>query len=115
MLAVERRRAIAESLRFRGVVSVAEMAEQLGTTEITVRRALRAMAKDGLLMRARGGAILPAQIGHEPGYSEKARQAAAEKPSIARVTVELIAPHDPDLLGPCTIPYTLAKRLAAFP
>ena len=57
MLAVERRRVIAETLRSRGVVSVAEMAGQLGTTEITVRRDLRAMAKDGLVMRARGGAI----------------------------------------------------------
>ncbi len=51
MLAVERRRLIAESVRSRGVVSVAEMAEALGTTEITLRRDLRAMAKDGLLVR----------------------------------------------------------------
>ncbi len=52
MLAVERRRLIAESLRSRGVVSVSQMAELLGTTEITVRRDLRAMAKDGELVRA---------------------------------------------------------------
>ena len=115
MLAVERRRAIAESLRSRGVVSVAEMAEQLGTTEITVRRDLRAMAKDGLLMRARGGAILPAQIGHEPSYSEKAGQAAPEKASIARVAVEMIRPGDSILLGPGTTTQALAKLLVDFP
>ena len=57
MLAVERRRLIAESIRSRGVVSVAEMAETLGTTEITLRRDLRAMAKDGLLVRTHGGAV----------------------------------------------------------
>ena len=102
MLAVERRRVIAEALRSRGVVSVVEMAEQLGTTEITVRRDLRAMAKDGLVMRARGGAILPAPIGHEPSYSEKARQAAAEKASIARLAVQMIRPGDSILLGPGT-------------
>ena len=79
MLAIERRRLIAESIRSRGVVSVAEMADALGTTDITLRRDLRAMAKAGLLVRTHGGAVLPAGLGHEPSYSEKARQAAAEK------------------------------------
>ena len=46
---------IAERVRSRGVVSVAEMAEALGTTEITLRRDLRAMAKAGLLVRTHGG------------------------------------------------------------
>lgn len=55
MLAIERRRLIAESIRSRGVVSVAEMAGALGTTEITLRRDLRAMAKEGLLVRTHGG------------------------------------------------------------
>jgi len=59
MLAVERRRLIAESIRARGVVSVAEMAHTLGTTEITLRRDLRSMAKAGLLVRTHGGAVLP--------------------------------------------------------
>src|SRR6202008_1185864 len=76
MLAVERRRLIAENLRSRGVISVADMASLLRTTEITVRRDMRAMARDGLLVRAHGGAVLPAAIGHEPSYSEKAHQAA---------------------------------------
>src|SRR5438093_220922 len=115
MLAVERRRVIAEALRSRGVVSVVEMAEQLGTTEITVRRDLRAMAKDGLVMRARGGAILPAPIGHDPSYSEKARQAATEKASIARAAVEMIRPGDSILLGPGTTTQALAKLLVDFP
>src|SRR5256884_1281250 len=91
------------------------MAGQLGTTEITVRRDLRAMAKDGLVMRARGGAILPAPIGHEPSYSEKARQAAAEKASIARAAVEMIRPGDSILLGPGTTTQALAKLLVDFP
>src|SRR5437870_12014100 len=91
------------------------MAEQLGTTEITVRRDLRAMAKDGLVMRARGGAILPAPIGHEPSYSEKARQAAAEKASIARLAVQMIRPGDSILLGPGTTTLALARLLIDFP
>src|SRR5947209_6126615 len=60
MLAVERRRRIAEIIRSRGVVAVAEMAETLGASEITLRRDLRVMAGQGLLMRTHGGAVLPA-------------------------------------------------------
>src|SRR5205809_8035664 len=109
MLAVERRRVIAEALRSRGVVSVVEMAEQLGTTEITVRRDLRAMANAALVMRARGGAILPAPIGHEPTSSEKARQAAAEEASIARPAVPVIRPGHPIPLRPGPTTQALAQ------
>ena len=115
MLAVERRRAIVDALRSHGVVSVTEMAGQLGTTEITVRRDLRAMAKEGLVVRARGGATLPASIGHEPTYSEKTRQAAAEKASIARLAVDMIRPGDSILLGPGTTTQALAKLLVDSP
>lgn len=115
MLAVERRRLIAESIRTRGVVSVAEMAESLGTTEITLRRDLRAMAKDGLVVRTHGGAVLPAGLGHEPSYSEKARQAGAEKAAIARLAAEMIRPGDSILLGPGTTTLALARLLLGFP
>src|SRR3977135_1883982 len=115
MLAVERRRLIAESVRSRGVVSVAEMAETLGTTEITLRRDLRVMAKDGLLVRTHGGAIQPAGFGHEPSYSEKARQAAVERGAIARLALEMIRPGDSIVLGPGTTTLALARRLVQCP
>jgi DeoR/GlpR family transcriptional regulator of sugar metabolism len=115
MLAIERRRLIAESIRSRGVVSVAEMADALGTTEITLRRDLRAMAKDGLLVRTHGGAVLPAALGHEPSYSEKARQAGAEKAAIARLALTMIQPGDSILLGPGTTTLALARLLVNSP
>jgi DeoR/GlpR family transcriptional regulator of sugar metabolism len=115
MLAAERRRLIAESVRTRGVVSVAEMAEALGTTEITVRRDLHAMEKDGLLVRTHGGAIRPSGVGHEPSYSEKAQQAAGEKAAIARLAVEMVRPGDSIVLGPGTTTLALARLLVHSP
>src|SRR5438270_11875045 len=115
MLAAERRRHIAESIRTRGVVSVAEMAQSLGTTEITVRRDLRSMAREGLLVRTHGGAVLPAGLGHEPSYSEKAQQAAAEKAAIAQLAVSLVRPGDSILLGPGTTTLALARLLVSSP
>jgi len=115
MLAVERRRLIAESIRSRGVVSVAEMAETLGTTEITLRRDLRAMAKEGLLVRTHGGAVQPVGLGHEPSYYEKSGQAAAEKAAIARLALGMIRPGDSILLGPGTTTLALARLLVTSP
>src|SRR5690349_24381003 len=115
MLAAERRRLIAESIRSRGVVSVAATAEELGTTEITVRRDLRSMERDGLLVRTHGGAMLATTTGHEPSYSEKAQQAGAEKAAIARLALEMIRPGDSIVLGPGTTTLALARLLVHSP
>jgi DeoR/GlpR family transcriptional regulator of sugar metabolism len=115
MLAVERRRRIAEIIRSRGVVAVAEMAEALGTSEMTLRRDLRVMADQGLLMRTHGGAVLPAGLAHEPTYSEKASQAAAEKAAIARLAVSMVRAGDSIVLGPGTTTLALARLLVDFP
>jgi DeoR/GlpR family transcriptional regulator of sugar metabolism len=115
MLAAERRRLIAESIRSRGVVSVAEMADVLGTTEITLRRDLRSMAREGLLVRTHGGAVLPAVVGHEPSYNEKAQQAADEKAAIARFAADLVRPGDSIVLGPGTTTLALARLLTHSP
>ncbi|TMB90524.1 MAG: DeoR/GlpR transcriptional regulator [Chloroflexi bacterium] len=115
MLAIERRRLIAESVRSRGVVSVAEMAEALGTTEITLRRDLRVMAKEGLLVRTHGGAVQPMGLGHEPSYHEKSGQAAGEKAAIARLAFSMVRPGDSILLGPGTTTLALARLLVNSP
>lgn len=115
MLAAERRRLIAESIRSKGVVSVAEMAEALGTTEITLRRDLRSMARDGVLVRTHGGAVLPATTGHEPSYTEKSQMAAAEKAAIARLALEMVRPGDSIVLGPGTTTQALARLLTHVP
>jgi len=115
MLAAERRRLIAESIRSKGVVSVAEMADALGTTEITLRRDLRSMAREGLLVRTHGGAVLPAALGHEPSYREKAQQAAEEKDAIARLAAEMVRPGDSIVLGPGTTTLALARLLVHSP
>ena len=115
MLAAERRKRIAENIRSRGVVSVTEMAEALGASEITLRRDLRLMAEEGLLVRTHGGAILPGGLAHEPSYSEKAHQAAAEKAAIARLAASMIRPGDSIVLGPGTTTQALARLLVDFP
>ncbi len=115
MLAVERRRRIVEMIRSRGVGVVGELAETLGASEITLRRDLRVMADQGILIRTHGGALLPSGLAHEPSYTEKASQAAEEKAAIARVAVEMVRPGDSIVLGPGTTTLALARLLVDFP
>ena len=115
VLAAERRKRISDSLRSRGILSVAEMAQSLGATEITLRRDLRAMARDGLVVRTHGGAMLPDGLAYEPTFSEKARQAGAQKAAIARVAATMIRPGDSILLGPGTTTLELARLLLKSP
>ena len=50
-----------------GTAHVADLAESFGVSEMTVRRDLRALARDGKLERVHGGAVEPAR---EPGFSQ---------------------------------------------
>jgi DeoR/GlpR family transcriptional regulator of sugar metabolism len=112
MLAAERRQRILERIRVRGVVSNAEMTRFLGTSEVTVRRDLRAMAEQGLVVRTHGGALLPdGGLAREPSYTEKATQAGAEKAGIARIAATLIVPGDAVILSPGTTTLALAQLL----
>ncbi|MRG61222.1 DeoR family transcriptional regulator [Agromyces sp. CFH 90414] len=56
--AIERRERILDELRLRGAVTVRDLADQLGVTEITVRRDIGALADQGLVTRVHGGATL---------------------------------------------------------
>ncbi|TMD54176.1 MAG: DeoR/GlpR transcriptional regulator [Chloroflexi bacterium] len=115
MLMAERRRLILEHVRRRGVVSLRDMASVLGTSEITVRRDLSALADEGLVNRTHGGAVLPHGLAHEPTYREKATQAAAEKAAIGKLAAHLIQAGDSVILGAGTTTLALARELRRLP
>lgn len=66
----ERRRArILEQLHQRGSVGVADLAELLGVSPITVRRDLARLASDGELTQVHGGAVAAARRSSAPRWS----------------------------------------------
>src|SRR5436305_21841 len=56
MLAEARHMVIVEEVRRRGSVRVSELTDQLGVSEMTVRRDLDALAQSGLIEKVHGGA-----------------------------------------------------------
>ncbi|MEU4409990.1 DeoR/GlpR family DNA-binding transcription regulator [Streptosporangium sp. NPDC023963] len=112
MFAAERRQRILELVRANGAVSLRDLAQSVQSSEVTVRRDLRALEAEGLLNRHHGGATLPGELSREPTYSQKTQTAAAEKRAIADLAVSLVEDGDAIVVGAGTTTQDFARRLA---
>jgi DeoR/GlpR family transcriptional regulator of sugar metabolism len=111
VFAAERRQRILELVRSSGAISLRELARQVQTSEVTVRRDLRALAAQGLLDRHHGGAALPGGLSHEPTYSEKTHVASDAKAAIAALAAGLVSDGDAIVVGAGTTTQAFAARL----
>lgn len=107
-----RRKQILEALREKGGVRLTELSEELAVSEMTIRRDLDALQKDGLIERVHGGAVL-AQLGtEEPGFEKKALREQDEKAAIADAAAALVKPGSAVALSAGTTTWALARRLS---
>jgi DeoR/GlpR family transcriptional regulator of sugar metabolism len=111
VFAAERRQRIIELVRVNGAVSLRELAQAVRSSEVTVRRDLRALAAEGLLNRHHGGATLPGELSREPTHSQKAQVASVEKSVIADLAASLVEDGDAIVVGPGTTTQEFARRL----
>ncbi len=85
----QRRHAILALLNEQGEVSVDALARAFATSEVTIRKDLAELEKNGLLLRRYGGAVtMPQELIGEP-----AQPVSASKQAIARLAVGLIREH----------------------
>ncbi|ASY31382.1 MULTISPECIES: DeoR/GlpR family DNA-binding transcription regulator [unclassified Streptomyces] len=116
LLAEQRRAVILDEVRRRGGVRVNELTKRLGVSDMTVRRDLDALARQGAVEKVHGGAVPPAEASsHEPGFEAKSGREQGAKESIARVAAELVAPGTAIALSGGTTTYALAQRLVEVP
>jgi len=93
VLAEERRRAVLDAVLARGAARLADLAAELGVSEMTARRDVADLAARGLVDRVHGGALAPrAPSTEEPGFAAKQTQAVAAKTAIARAGAALVPP-----------------------
>lgn len=85
-----RQAGIVERLRRVGRVEVAELAGQLGTSEVTVRRDLDLLAEAGVLRRVRGGAVSLLMRGEELPFAMREVESAAAKERIGAAAAGLL-------------------------
>lgn len=85
----QRRHTILALLNERGEVSVDQLASAFATSEVTIRKDLAALEKNGLLLRRYGGAVsMPQELIGEP-----AQPVSSYKQAIARAGVARIREH----------------------
>src|SRR5690606_34416481 len=111
VFAAERRQRILELVRANGAVSLRELAQAVRSSEVTVRRDLRALESEGPLNRHHGGATLPRELTREAGDAHRGSLAAAEKGAIADRAAALVEDGDAIVVGPGTTTQEFARRL----
>ena len=97
-----------------GAVRVSELTRALGVSDMTVRRDLEVLARQGLLAKVHGGATAPAggPSADEPGFEVKSVRHPVAKQSIAIAVAQLVKPGSAIGLTGGTTTWTVAHHLA---
>jgi DeoR/GlpR family transcriptional regulator of sugar metabolism len=116
MLAQQRQSRIAERVHRTGAVRVAELVEEFGVSDMTIRRDLETLADRGLVAKVHGGATA-VDFGSttEPGFAVKQVRQESEKQAIADAAATLVGPGQAIALSAGTTTWTLAHKLTDVP
>lgn len=116
MLAAQRRSMILAELDRDGTVRVTDLVELLGVSDMTVRRDLVTLHRDGLLEKVHGGALAVVEpSSSEPGFAAKSVQRRREKEAIAARAAELVHEGMAIAVSAGTTTHAMTAHLAKIP
>ena len=109
----ERREQIIQRLRQQGSVQVNDLSAQFGVSTVTIRNDLAFLEKQGIAVRAYGGALICDGItpAIEPSVEDKSSLNTALKRGIAQMAAELIQPGHRVILDSGTTTYEIARMI----
>jgi len=115
MLAVQRRRALADLLGENPVLAVDDLARRFAVSTQTVRRDLQYLEQRGLIRRAYGGAVARDQdaltLSRESAFRAREEERAAQKKAIARQALGLVESGQTVIFDASTTVLQLAHAL----
>lgn len=116
LLAEQRRALILDEVRKRGGIRVNELTRKLNVSDMTVRRDLDALARQGVIEKVHGGAVPVVEAStHEPGFEAKSSLELTAKEDIARAAAAMAVPGSAIALSGGTTTYALAQHLLDVP
>ncbi len=116
MLARHRQSLILQAVRSDGSARVSYLTHRLGVSDMTIRRDLEVLARDGLVEKVHGGAVLPGTpASQEPGFEAKLVLERPEKTAIAQAAADLVRPGTAIALAAGTTTFALAQCLLDVP
>ena len=77
-----------------GSITITEICERFGVSEMTARRDLKELDRQGLLRRVHGGAIASMARSYEPPFPTRASKNLEAKVAIGRKAAELVYDGD---------------------
>lgn len=107
----DRRRAIVELVQESGSKTVAELCDLFNVSEMTIRRDLRDLDREGVLRRVHGGAVSNLGRSFEPPYTIRSTHYAEIKQAIGCKAAELIVDGDSLALDVGTTTLEIARAL----
>ncbi len=107
----ERRRAIAEVVQAQGRVTVAELSQRFGVSEVTIRADLQTLAEQKLLVRTHGGAVALGSEAGDLALTLRRQRQVKEKSRIGRAGAEWIANGDAVFLDSSSTSLAIAYHL----
>jgi DeoR/GlpR family transcriptional regulator of sugar metabolism len=111
MLSVERHQAILDLLEKNDAVQVTELVESFAVSEMTIRRDLDLLQRQGLLRRVHGGAVSNRGRSYEPPFLLRSTEHTAEKTRIGRAAAGLIKKGASVMLDVGTTTLEIARHL----
>ncbi|WP_406458380.1 DeoR/GlpR family DNA-binding transcription regulator [Streptomyces sp. NBC_00876] len=93
-------------------VSVSELSQRLGVSEMTVRRDLDALERQGLVRRVHGGAVATRSREEGAGFSAREPWQAATKDRLGAAVAAMVEPGSRVLLDAGTTTLHVAQHLA---
>lgn len=110
-LIAERRSKILAYIAGKGKVKVEDLSKEFGVSEVTIRRDLASLDREGLIERTHGGAVPNHKSRFELSFEQKYQKNVDDKIRIAEQALGLIEDGDAIMLDSGTTTFQLAKRL----
>lgn len=107
----ERRRKIIEIVQETGGRSVAELCDLFNVSEMTIRRDLRDLDREGMLRRVHGGAVSNLGRSYEPPLTVRSTRNDDKKRAIGRLAADLVQDGDSLALDVGTTVLEVARAL----
>jgi DeoR/GlpR family transcriptional regulator of sugar metabolism len=115
VLASQRQERILDQIRQDGAARVSDLVEQLGVSDMTIRRDIGVLARRGLVARVHGGAVPIGRSTEEPGFAAKQGLQTDAKLAIALAAAQLVAPGDSVAISAGTTTFAVARELLEIP
>lgn len=111
MLAIERKNAILERLQKEQRVLVAELSQEYGVTEETIRRDLDKLEREGFVKKTYGGAVLNENTNIEMPLRNREKTNRTAKQTIAKLVAAMIEEGEKIILDSSSTSLMVAQEL----